>query len=265
MTGVRGSPSRCRSPARRAIPIQAGLPGALRARPGASASPTRIVVVDDDPMALRFVRDALVTSGYSVVATGNPLELSRLIRTEKPKLVLLDLMLPGTGGMELMERVPELAEGIVPVIFVSAYGGEETVAEGARDGRCRLRRQALFADRAHSAGTGGSSKAGRARTLHAGRPRHRLRGSTGDLAGTPVKLTATEFELLRIFSLNAGRVLTYDALLRQVWGGQTSGSVEVVRTFVKRLRERLHDHAANPVYIHTERGVGYRMPRADEG
>ena len=81
------------------------------------------------------------------------------------------------------------------------------------------------------------------------------------VAGRAVLLTATEFELLRVLSVNAGRVLTYDSLLRQVWAGRESANVMVVRTVVKRVRRKLGDRAARPAYIQTERGVGYRMPR----
>ena len=81
------------------------------------------------------------------------------------------------------------------------------------------------------------------------------------MAGRPVRLTATEYELLRVLSVNAGRVTTYDSLIRQVWGGQDSGDPELVRTFVKKLRRKLGDDAAQPTHIFTERGVGYRMAR----
>ena len=81
------------------------------------------------------------------------------------------------------------------------------------------------------------------------------------VAGRPVQLTATEYELLRVLSRNAGRVSTYEALLRQVWGGRHNGDTELVRTFVKKLRRKLGDDAASPAYIVNERGVGYRMAR----
>ena len=83
------------------------------------------------------------------------------------------------------------------------------------------------------------------------------------VAGRPVELTATEYELLRVLSRNAGRVSTFDALLRQVWGGRHNGDTELVRTFVKKLRRKLGDDAASPAYIVNERGVGYRMARPD--
>ena len=86
---------------------------------------TPILVVDDDPKMLRYVRDALAAAGYAPVLTGDPEELPVLVRTHRPRLILLDLRLPGTDGIELMERIPEL--GDLPVIFISAYGRDETI------------------------------------------------------------------------------------------------------------------------------------------
>ena len=81
------------------------------------------------------------------------------------------------------------------------------------------------------------------------------------VAGRTVPLTATEYELLRVLSVNAGRVVTSESLLRQVWNARDSADSEPVRAFVKKLRKKLGDDASNPAYIFTERGVGYRMPR----
>ena len=86
------------------------------------------------------------------------------------------------------------------------------------------------------------------------------------MAGRPVELTATEFELLRVLSLNAGRVLKYDSLLRRACGRRDrgSGDPKLVRAVVKRLRRKLGDAAARSAYILNERGVGYRMPAAGD-
>ena len=93
---------------------------------------TRILVVDDDPQTLRHVRDALTGAGYAVLESGEPEEIARLIRSEKPKLVLLDLMLPGADGIKLMAQVPELSD--LPVIFISGYGRDETIARAFEAG-----------------------------------------------------------------------------------------------------------------------------------
>jgi len=95
-------------------------------------APKRILVVDDDPQMLRFIRDALAAQNYSPIVTSEHRELSQIMQTEKPHLVLLDLVLPGTDGIWLMEHVPELSH--VPVIFISAYGRDETIANALERG-----------------------------------------------------------------------------------------------------------------------------------
>ena len=110
-------------------------------RPG---EPPRILVVDDDSRALGFVRDAISEAGYGPLVTGAPHDLRRIIRAERPRLVLLDLLLPDVDGIEPMRQVPELAD--LPVIFISVYAPRRDRRQGARVGRGRLHRQALLAD-----------------------------------------------------------------------------------------------------------------------
>ena len=217
----------------------------------------RILVVDDDPLALRHVRDALGSAGHATLVTGDPRELAHLIRTKRPHLIVLDLMLPGRDGIELMERIPEMAD--VPVIFVSGYGRDETIARALEAGA------ADYIVKPFSP-TELTARVQAALRRQAGAEPFRL----GELAidyerrrvavgGRPVTLTATEYELLRVLSLSVGRVVTYDALLRRVWRERDSADARLVRAFVKRLRRKLGDEAARPAYIFTERGVGYRM------
>ena len=221
---------------------------------------TRILVVDDDPQTLRYVRDALTAAGYSPLVTGDPQEVSGLIKSKKPRLVLLDLILPGIDGIELMERVPEMAD--LPVLFISGYGRDETIARaleaGASDYIVKPFSPTELTARV------------RAALRRRDEPPEPFR--LGDLAihyeerrvtvaGRPVHLTTTEYNLLCVLSVNAGRVMTYDSLLRQVWSREDSGDVRPVRAFVKILRRKLGDDAANPTYIFNERRVGYRMVR----
>ena len=234
--------------------------GRVRAAPDGRA---RVLVVDDDPQMLRFVRDALGAAGFTPLATGDPRELSHLLETERPDLVLLDLILPGTDGIELMKRIPDLSD--LPVIFISGYGNDETIAKalelGAADYivkpfsptelaarvRAALRRQAepeIFA-------------LGELRISY---DRRRV-----TLADRKLKLTAKEYDLLSVLSRNAGRVMTYEALLRQVWNRRGGGRPGPVRTYVRKLRHKLGDDAADPSYILTERAVGYRMAEPGTG
>jgi len=84
------------------------------------------------------------------------------------------------------------------------------------------------------------------------------------VGGQPVRLTATEFKLLRLLTLNAGRVSTYESLIRRLWIGPDSGDPDRVRTFIKQLRRKLGDDPKRPAWILNERGVGYRVPGPEE-
>ena len=164
---------------------------------------TPILVLDDDPETLRYARSVLSDAGYAPVVTGDPAGLSRLIRSERPGLVLLDLMLPGTDGIELMKQVPELDH--LPVIFISAYGRDETIAKALESGAADYivkpfsptelvaRVQAALRDRAEP------------ETFVLGDLAIDYGPRRVSLAGQVVPLTATEFDLLRVLSLNAGR------------------------------------------------------------
>ena len=235
-----------------------GRPGA----PGEAPAAVPILVVDDDPETLRHLRDTLAEAGYAPLVTGDPQELSRLIRAEKPRLVLLDLMLPGTDGIELMRTVPELAD--LPVIFISGYGRDETIARaleaGAEDYVVKPFSPTELTARIRAALRRRSNPVPFVLgELSIDYDRRRV-----SLAGRPVTLTATEYELLRVLAQGAGRVLTHQALLRQVWAGRSTGNPKIVRAYVKRLRNKLGDDAARPTWIFNERGVGYRMARPGE-
>ena len=240
----------------------AGLPrGVTRSprRPPA-AEQVRVLAVDDDPQALRYVRDALTGAGYTLTATGDPEEALRLMASEKPQLVLLDLVLPGTDGVELMQGLRGIAS--VPVIFLSAYGQEDLIARafdmGAADYVVKPFAPTELAARIRAALRRGAA------------PEPLEPCVLGDLvvnyaerlvtlAGSPVTLTAIEYRTLAELAANAGRVLTYEHLLRQVWGMEPEGDVRPMRTVISSLRRKLGDDADNPAYIFTEPRVGYRL------
>ncbi len=239
-----------------------GAEGSARPAPERRES-TRVLVLDDDPLMLRFVRDALAAEGWTALPTGDPGELGRLMETERPDLVLLDLVLPGTDGIDLMERIPELAE--VPVIFISGYGNDETVARalelGAADYIVKPFSPTELVARIRAA----LRRLHRPEAFALGELRVRYDQRRVTVGGRRLELTATEYELLRVLSQNAGRVLTYDRLSRTVWGRRGTENRGPVRTYVKKLRHKLGDDAADPAYILTERGVGYRMPEPESG
>jgi len=245
------------------------------ARPGARARPrpsgpgpetpelARILVVDDDPQTLRFARDALTRAGYTALVTGEHAELSHIIRAEKPDLVLLDLLLPGTDGVELMRNVPELAE--LPVVFISAYGHDRTIAEALQAGAADYIVKPLLPTELTARVGAALRKRAAPEPFSLGALAIHYEEHRVTVAGREVELTATEYELLRVLSLNAGRVVTYDALLRQVWSGRGAGNVDRVRNIVKKLRTKLGEDARNPTWMFNVRGVGYRMARPGSG
>ena len=222
----------------------------------------RILILDDDPQTLRFVRDALAEVGYDPLVTGDPYELPGLLETVRPDLVLLDLMLPDTDGIELMRRVPQLAG--LPVIFISAYGRDETVARALEAGA------ADYIVKPFSP----TELTARVRTALRGRamPEPFVLGDLAihyperrvSVAGETVALTATEFALLRALAMAAGQVVTYPALMSQIWDDAGGGNTRRLRAFVKQLRRKLGDDPRQPRYIVNHRSVGYRMPRPEE-
>ena len=248
------------------------IPAAYEAANGSAPSPgpmargrTRVLAVDDEPQVLRLVRNTLSDAGYTPIVTGDPDEAVRLIEVEKPDLILLDLMLPGADGIELMKPIFQITDA--PVIFLSGRDGERDVVRAFEAGaddyivkpfsptELAARIEAVLRRRAAS-----------------DRSRTHEPYALGDLtinyaerrvtvAGCPVQLTATEYKLLFELSINAGRVLTHDQLLGRVWGRDYSGDSLLLRSFVKKLRGKLKDDAKSPKYIFSEPRVGYRMAK----
>ena len=215
-----------------------------------------VLVVDDDPRTTRYVRDVLAEAGYAPYVTPSPEEVPELIGQLNPHLVLMDLMLPNTDGIELMRGVPGLADR--PVIFISAYGRDETIARALEAGACDYIVKP-FSPTELKARVGAALR-GRVGLgpfevgeLAIDFDRHRV-----TLAGEEIPLTPTEYELLSALTSSGDRVLTYGALQRRLWPG-SEVSADRVRTFVKKLRAKLDDPATDPKYIVNVRGIGYRM------
>ena len=231
------------------------------AAPPAAERPARILIVDDDPHALRTLRDILRKAGFAPLVTRDHRDVPRLLRTERPELVLLDLALSGADGIDLLQRLPGLAD--LPVIVVSGYDREETIAKaldaGALDYVIKPCSPGELAARVRSA-------------LRRRKPANFVLGELEidygrrrvSVAGAAVELTATEYEILSMLSLDAGKVVTYDELLRKVWGRSESTDSSLVRMQFSGLRRKLGDDAENPTWIFNQRGVGYRMARPGE-
>ncbi len=223
----------------------------------------RILAVDDDPYTLRYIRDTLARLGHEPLVTDDPMEVQRLMQ-ENPRLVLLDLKLPGIDGIQLMEEIHKDCD--VPVIFLSAYGQDEHIARafemGASDYLVKPFSPTELDARIRAA----------IRKLEANiQPESYVCGDLKidfnerrvTLAGRPVRLTAIEYRTLAELAANSGKVLTYAHLLKRIWGESSFGDVRPMRTVVSTIRRRLRDDASNPAYIFTEPRVGYRMARGE--
>ncbi len=238
-------------------PLYPGGPARRHERPEAP----RILVLDDDPAALRFVRDALAEGGYAPVATGDHRQLADLLRAERPQLVLLDLVLPETDGIELMENVPELSD--LPVIFISAFGRDETIARALEAGAADYLVKPFSATELTARVRAALRRRAEPEPFELGELAIRYDLRRVSVAGRRVELTASEYELLRVLSLEAGGVVTYEDLLRQVSGKPPAPQAKAaLRTLVKSLRRKLAASGFDPACIRNQRGVGYRIVRS---
>ena len=224
----------------------------------------RVLAVDDDPQALRHIRDLLAGAGYQPVVTGDPEEALRLMQEEQPHLALLDLMLSGADGIELMQDLLGIAD--VPVIFLSAYGREELVARAFDMGAVDYVVKPFSPTE-----LGARIRAALRRREATGTPEPYVHGGLVldfarrrvTLGGCPVPLVPMEYRMLAELAASAGKVLTYEHLLERVWGEKSGSNVRPMRTIVSKLRRKLGDDADSPTYIFTVTRVGYWMPRGD--
>ena len=238
-----------------------------RRGPAADIVGQRILVIDDDPHALRHIRRSLTEVGYEVIVTGDPDDAFTLLAENRPDLVLLDLILPGVDTIDLMRDIAGLTDA--PVIFISAYGQDEVIARtfesGAADYIVKPFSPTELVARIRAA----LRRSEEPRLSATAEPfvlnelivDYSMRQAT--LAGEQLVLTAIEFQLLSELAYNSGRVVTYDQLMRRVWGAKKPNNRQTLRTHMKRLRQKLGDDVRNVRYIHTQSRVGYRMTRGE--
>ena len=220
----------------------------------------RVLAVDDDPRVLKHVRDSLAKAGYEPIVTGNPDELAALIEETDPQVVLLDLMLPGKDGIELMRDV--LAAHNIPVIFLSGYDQDQLIARAFEMGAVDYMVKPFSP----------TELAARVRAALRKKPEPPDAFELGDLAinftersvmvGRQfVDMTPLEFRLLAKLASNAGAVIGHSQLLQEVWDSDQEEDIRSMRTVVKNLRQKLGDDARNPRFVVTVPRVGYRMPK----
>lgn len=222
----------------------------------------RILVVDDEPRMIGFIRMNLELESHQVFEARNGLEALDVIRTQLPDLVLLDVMMPELDGFETLRMLREFSD--IPVIMLTAKGEESDKVTGLE----------LGADDYITKPFGTRELTSRIKAIF-----RRLEKPTTDqavlriddrlsidfnrreviVAGEPVKLRPTEYRLLYHLVRNAGWTVPHDQILQKVWGYEYRDEAHYVRLYVNYLRDKIEADPSNPQYIITERGVGYRF------
>jgi len=224
----------------------------------------RILVVDDEPRMIGFIRMNLELEGHLVIEAHNGLEALDAVRTQLPDLVLLDIMMPELDGFETLRMLREFSD--IPVIMLTAKGDENDKVYGLE----------LGADDYVTKPFGPRELSSRIKAVMrrwktpSSSPNDSVLRIDNRLSidfnqreviveGERIKLRPTEYRLLYHLIENAGWTVPHDQLLAKVWGYEYRDEAHYVRLYVNYLREKIEEDPANPVYILTERGVGYRF------
>lgn len=240
-----------------------------------SSSGPLILVVEDDQPIRGFLRATLESQGYRIKEARTASDGLLQARTHRPDLILLDLGLPDGDGIELAREVRR--DSAVPIVVVSARGQERdkvaaldagaddylTKPFGVGELTARIRVALRHAARAPGASTGVYEVTLEGTTLHVDTDARLVRVTS---KGGPrdVRLTPTEFKMLAFLVKHAGKVLTHRQILKEVWGPMHATDVQYLRVYAGQLRLKLEASAAQPQFLLTEPGVGYRLAPPNE-
>ena len=223
----------------------------------------RILIADDEDVLRDFISRNLRARGFEVFEASNGLEAVAQWERENPHLLILDIMMPRMDGLEVCQRVREHSS--VPIIVLTALDAERdkvmALDLGADDYLTKpfgveelLARVRAVLRRTQNEATTSNSTVKQFDDLQID-----LLGHVVRLKGAEVRLSPTEFSLLAQLVSNEGKVLTHRALLQSIWGPEYGGEAEYLRVYINRLRHKLESDPANPRYLLTEPGVGYRF------
>jgi two-component system KDP operon response regulator KdpE len=221
-----------------------------------------VLIVDDEPPFRKVVQTALSARGFSVEQAGNGDQALELLADHVFHLVLLDINMPGMGGVETCRRVRALMPH-VGIIMVTVRDSEQDMVQaleaGADDYITKPLRFGELVARLRAVIRRTVIQNPTPTAIHAGDLEIDLERRLLRRAGTIVHLTPTEFDLLSLLMKNEGMPLTHAKLLRTIWGAEYGEQVEYLRAYVKTLRKKIEDDPAQPKYILTEPWVGYRF------
>lgn len=229
---------------------------------------TCILVVDDDPRLLRFVRANLEALHYKVVTAEGAEDALELLAREAPDLILLDIMLPGMDGYELCRHIRTFS--MVPVLMLTAKAEEQDKVKGLELGADDyltkpfgvpelLARVEALLRRAKLSNATQSSPTFTSGDLTIDLLRRRV-----TVRGQEVHLTPTEYRLLSELAVNAGRVMLHVDLLTRVWGSEYRDEVEYLRAYIRHLRRKIEKDASHPECIVSRHGTGYMLVAPSE-
>ena len=219
-----------------------------------------ILVIDDEAQIRRLLELTLESEGYDVRSVGVGKDGIAKAASERPELIILDLGLPDMDGVEVLKKIRGWS--VVPVLVLSVRSGESDIIAcldaGADDYLTKPFRTGELLARVRNAL--------RHRPSSSESPIFTVRNLQIDLSARTVKkgkenikLTATEYALLALFVKNAGRVLTHNYILEQVWGPAFAEETQYTRVYVGQLRKKIEDDPSDPRIILTESGIGYRL------
>jgi two-component system, OmpR family, KDP operon response regulator KdpE len=223
----------------------------------------RVLVVDDEPAIRRALRPPLVELGFHVAEASRGEEALQVLRSAAYDVVLLDVNMPGIGGIETLKRIRTFAPRL-PVLMLTVRDQEEDKVEAldmgaddyvtkpfsTRELIARIR-TAVRRVRAPARPEDAAIEIGE---IHLEPVKRRV-----TKRGVAIRLTRKEFDILWCLMSRAGRVVTYAKLLTAVWGAECREEVEYLRTFVRQLRKKIEDDPSNPLYLLTDVYVGYRF------
>lgn len=234
-------------------------------RDGAAVQAPRVLVIDDDSSIRRLLRACLPAQGFHLIEAENGQAMRDRLRDSAPDLCLLDLGLPDADGLELIQQIRR--GSLLPIIVLSARDQEQS----------KITALNLGADDYVTKPFAMGELVARIRTalrhqvqVQGGQARIDIHGLAIDLTegrvtvdGRPIRLSATEYKILRCLAIHAGRVLTHRALIEAVWGSKVLRDHQYLRVYIRSLRLRLEPDPGRPIYILTESGVGYRLRAPD--
>ena len=224
-------------------------------------TPLSVLVVDDETQIQRLLTIALEGAGYRVTTAGTGQEGLEMAARNRHDVIILDLGLPDVSGQRVLQQLREWTQ--TPVIVLTVQDGEAekvgALDAGADDYVTKPFNTAELLARMRASIRRANLGQSREPVFSLGDLKVDLATRRVTVQGEPVKLTAKEYALLRLFILHAGKVLTHRQILQEVWGASHQNDTQYLRVYLMRLREKLEpDQAAQPLFF-TEPGVGYRL------